>query len=217
MLHPVVWTEFVTLRRCLAADRREYPDWHRGRPRYYVWAIDAGASPVNDRLRGHRERLEPRLIAPYARQAHITLGVCGFLGQVVQYNDDVTPERIDDQARCVQALKLQPFTLHVGGANSFASAPFLEVADRGETLASLRQVLTGGDAEYRTSPYVAHVTIGIYSDDHATTEIARLLRDRDEEPIAVAVNAIGLYSYAATSIGSPLRLEREVPLIAVHG
>jgi 2'-5' RNA ligase len=75
-------------------------------------------------------------------------------------------------------------------------------------------VLDGG-GEYRTTPYVPHVTIGIYDGPHATAEVASRLGRRDDEAIALTVSRIGLYSYAAASLGSPLHLERTIPFSRV--
>jgi hypothetical protein len=128
MIHPDIWSEFVQRERCLGARRLDYPKWHKGRPRYYLWAIDADTAPVNERLRHHRIRLHDYLVQPDARQAHITVAVSGFLSPETLHDDDITPELVELQALRVLALSLPPFTLHLGGANSFASAPFFEVA-----------------------------------------------------------------------------------------
>ena len=211
MIHPHIWSEFVQRARCLGARRLDYPNWHKGRPRYYLWAIDADTGPVNERLRHHRTRLRGYLVQPDARQAHITVAVSGFLGPETLHDDDITPELVELQALRVRALSLPPFTLHVGGANSFASAPFLEVADPEGALTEIRQALTPDGREFRTTAYVPHVTIGIYSGDHAVAQLAPLLAADRADAIAVAVNAIGFCSYEASHLGSPLRLERTIP------
>ncbi len=214
MIHPDIWSEFVQRARSFGARRLDYPEWHKGRPRYHLWAIDADTEPVNERLRHHRTRLHGYLVQPDARQAHITVAVSGFLSPKALHDDDITPELVEAQALRVHALSLPPFTLRVGGANSFASAPFLEVADPQGALARIRQALTPEGREFRTTAYVPHVTIGIYNDDHAVAQLAPLLAGDRADAIAVAVTAIGLYSYEASHIGSPLRLERKISLAA---
>lgn len=214
MIHPDIWSEFVRRARSLGARRLDYPEWHKGRPRYHLWAIDADTEPVNERLRHHRTRLHDYLVQPDARQAHITVAVSGFLSPETLHDDDITPELVELQALRVRALSLPPFTLCVGGANSFASAPFLEVADPQGALARIRQALTPEGREFRTTAYVPHVTIGIYNDDHAVAQLAPLLAGDRADAIAVTATAIGLYSYEASHIGSPLRLERTISLAA---
>ena len=214
MIHPDIWSEFVRRERSLGARRLDYPEWHKGRPRYHLWAIDADTEPVNERLRLHRTRLHDYLVQPDARQAHITVAVSGFLSPETLHDDDITPELVELQALRVRALSLPPFTLHVGGANSFASAPFLEVADPEGALTRIRHALTPDGREFRTTAYVPHVTIGIYNGDHAVAQLAALLAADRADAIAVDVTAIGLYSYEASHIGSPLRLERTIPLAA---
>jgi len=211
VFYPDVWNEFVRRPRCLGAQRRDYPEWHKGRPRYYVWAVDAETAPVDARLRRERAALDGRLVAPYTRHAHITVAACGFLTDAALHDDDVSAARLEAQARRLEALATPPFTVEVGGANSFASAPFLEVADRDGALARLRAAVLDGGGEYRTTPYVPHVTIGIYDGPHPTAAIAPRLGRRDDAAITLNVSRIGLYSYAAASLGSPLRLERTIP------
>jgi 2'-5' RNA ligase len=212
MIHPEIWSDFVRRERSLGARRLDYPEWHKGRPRYSLWAIDADTEPVNERLRHHRTRLHEYLVQPDARQAHITVAVSGFLGPETLHDDDITPELVELQALRVHALSLPPFTLYVGGVNSFASAPFLEVADPQGALALIRQALTPDGREFRTTAYVPHVTIGIYSGEHAVAQLAPLLNTDRADALAIAVNAIGYYSYEAGHMGSPLRLERMILL-----
>lgn len=211
MIHPDTWSELVQRARCLGARRLDYPDWHKGRPRYYLWAIDADTEPVNERLRHHRTRLRDYLVQPDARQAHITVAISGFLGPETLHDDDITPELVELQALRVRALSLPPFTLHVGAANSFASATILEVADPEGALTKVRQALTPDGREFRTTAYVPHVTIGIYSGDHAVAQLAPLLAADRADAIALAVTAIGFCSYEASRMGSPLRPERTIP------
>ena len=214
MIHPGIWNDFVRRERSIGARRSDYPEWHKGRPRYSLWAIDADTEPVNERLRHHRTRLHDHLVQPNARQAHITVAVSGFLSPEALHDDDITPGLVELQGLRVRALSLPPFTLHVGGANSFASAPFLEVADPEDALAMIRQALTPDGREFRTTAYVPHVTIGIYDGEHDIEQLARLMEPGPEDAIAVAVSAIGFYSYEAHHMGSPLRLERTIPLAA---
>ncbi len=214
MISPHIWDEFVHRERCVGARRLDYPDWHRGRPRYYVWAISAEAATVEARLRRYRAALDGYLITPYPRQAHITMAVCGFLGAVTLRNDDVTPATVERQAQRLTALSLPPFAVEVGGANSFASAAFLEVADPGCALARIRQALAPSGEESRTTPYVPHITIGIYNDDHGIDQLVRAMEARHEDPLELTIDAVGFYSYDARSIGSPLRLEQRIDLKA---
>lgn len=216
MLHPEIWRQFTERERTIGATQLDYPDWHRGRPRYWLWAIDADTAAIGRRLRRYRARLQGHLVDPYPRQAHVTVAVSGFLSATLVHNDDVAPQTVAHQEARIRALALAPFALAVGGANSFASAPFLEVADQSGALERIRAALAPDGGEFRTAPYVPHVTIGIYNGSNHV----RTLRDAlapvpaDAEPLALTVGAVGLYSYDATHIGSPLRLEQSVPLVA---
>jgi 2'-5' RNA ligase len=221
MLHPEVWAEFARRPHSLGTSLRDHPAWHGGRARYFVWAVDVSVPQVEDHLRRCRERLGARLLAPYERRAHVTVAACGFLRAEAgkdgpRRDDDVSPARLARQEARLRALRLPPFTLVVGGTNSFASAPFLEVADEGGALARLRTAVIEGGNDFRTAPYVPHVTIGIYSGSHATEAVAESLSAavETEQAIGVTVGTVGLYSYAASDIASPLGLERTVTLMA---
>lgn len=212
MIYPEIWQAFTEQPMTLGADRREYPEWHKNRSRYYLWAVDTDTLLVNRRLQMFRALLRPYLVEPYVRQAHITLAVCGFLADHPVHNDDITIGMIEQQVQRLQALALPPFGLGIGGISSFASAPFLEVADKSQSLERIRAALALAHDDFRTTHYVPHVTIGIYNDAHPVAPLQALLQGQGVEPVDLTVNSIGLYSYAATDIGSALRLERRVEL-----
>lgn len=61
----------------IASEHRDFADWHRGRRQYALWAIDMRFDGAIVAMRKH---LAAYLLPGYARQAHITLSVCGFPG-----------------------------------------------------------------------------------------------------------------------------------------
>ncbi|MBL0012153.1 MAG: hypothetical protein IPP22_16825 [Nitrosomonas sp.] len=120
------WQSFIQQQHTHAAEKREYPEWHKNRPRYYLWAIDCDTTLVNKRLQKYQAIFKDFLLHPYERQAHITLAISGFLSTHIIHNDDIAQAAIAKQQQALLALKLMPFTVLVGGINSFSSAPFLE-------------------------------------------------------------------------------------------
>ncbi len=227
MLYPDLWHAFTHAECCLGADRLDYPEWHLGRARYALWAIDAEIFAVAKRLEDWRERLRDFLVAPYERPAHVTVAVCGFpcvAGRathepaannvVPARNDDALPAQLAAQEERLRALRLPPFTLRIRDLNSFASAPFLEVEDETAALSQLRAAVAPQAGEFRSTPYVPHVTVGIYSGAHRVSRLLPLMTREAEnaEPIMLRVGAVGLYSYDTAHIGSPLRLDRRVTL-----
>ena len=66
--------EPLTLRN----ERRDFGDWHRGRPHYLLWAIDVDLPAVRSRITAAQRALDGLLLDGYRRQPHITLALCGF-------------------------------------------------------------------------------------------------------------------------------------------
>ena len=75
-------------------------------------------------------------------------------------------------------------------------------------LARLRDALPSYFETIRQVPYCPHVTIGCYSGEWPTQEIARrILAFPPIEPITIKVEQIALLSYSTNDIGSPLEVE----------
>ena len=140
---------------------RDHPDWHRGRARYWLWSIPVDCPAVLQRLQAARTCLGDWLHAPGARQAHITLFVCGFASPQPVHNDDIAPAVLEAQCHALAALRQPAFELHIGDLDSFTSAAFLAVQEHGH-LERLRDLLAGLAPEVRQAPYAPHLTVGLY-------------------------------------------------------
>ena len=194
---------------------RDYPEWHRGRLRYAVWALTVDCPRIQARLERARTHLGAWLHDDYRRQAHITLFVCGFPGESRRFDDDFPAQRLAAQCTTLRALAGGPFELQIGGLASFASAPFLTVGDPHGRLAALRQMLAAHGAEVRQAPYHAHLTVGLYARAVARAELQRrLIEFGEDEPLPLRVNELHYVTYAATELCGPLRSERRLLLPA---
>lgn len=207
MYYTDTWQSFIQQQHTHAAEKREYPERHKNRPLYYLWAIDSDTALVNKRLQKYHSLFKDLLLHPYERQAHITLAISGFLSEYITHNDDITQAAIAKQQAALHALKLAPFIVSIGNINSFSSAPFLEVMDPSGSLQVIRHALIGDRQDFRNTHYIPHITLGIYSAHHAVASIAAMIKDLKEEPIELAVNHIGFFSYDAKDIGSHLEKE----------
>lgn len=207
MYYTDTWQLFTQQQHTHAAEKREYPEWHKNRPRYYLWAIDSDTALVNTRLQKYHCLFKDLLAHSYERQAHITLAISGFLSEHVAHSDDITQAAIAKQQAALHALKLAPFIVSIGGINSFSSAPFLEVMDPSGSLEVIRHTLIDDRQDFRNTHYIPHVTLGVYNANHAVASIAAMIKDLNEEPIELAVNHIGFFSYDAKDMGSRLRKE----------
>lgn len=196
----------------LPCELRDHPEWHRGRERYCLWSIPVECPRVLARLDAARALLGDWLHPPGLRQAHITLFVCGFPCAMPQHDDDIATTRLEDQQGALEALRMAPFELSIGGLDSFASAAFLTVGEDA-ALDRLRQALGRFTAEVRQAPYVPHLTVGLYRMAANTAEWRRRAAALGGcPPLALPVRELQLVSYAAAEPLGPLRIEARVAL-----
>jgi 2'-5' RNA ligase len=188
----------------IPAEIRDFPEWHLGRETYAVWMLRAEDSAIQDKFKAAREHLNGYLLEPYRRQPHITLFVCGFLVDRLQYNDDFTQTQLDAQIQALEKEKVQSFEIEIGGLNSFASAPYLEVRDPQGGILHLREILSRSAREFRTAPYTPHLTIGLYSDAYPSEEVMSRMTTFSREPIRWKVNQITFATYRAQEFAGRL-------------
>jgi 2'-5' RNA ligase len=152
------------------------------------------------------------LLEPYQRQPHITLFVCGFLVDAPQYKDDFTQAQLGTQIQALETTRMRPFEIEIGGLNSFASAPFLEVHDPQGGIARLREILVSGAREFRTTPYRPHLTVGLYAGAFASEEVVARLAKFPVEPIRWKVEEITLATYQADEFAGSLSYQYNLAL-----
>ncbi len=183
--------------------RRDFPEWHRGRPCYALWALEVDFPSVMQRVLAAQAHLAGLLLEGYCRQPHVTLRLCGFPTESPRYPDDFGAAGLERQLAALRRVRPSPFEIRIGGLESFTSAPYLSVSDPGENLAALHAALAlGGDEVHLYTP---HVTVGLYADAWPIPEVhARLQRFAVIEPLRLNVTGISLLSYAAPDIGGAL-------------
>lgn len=201
----------------IACERRDYPEWHRGRPRYGVWTLPVECPRVLARLERAQAHLGDWLHTGYRRQAHVTLFVCGFPATQAQCDDDFPEERLAAQLDALRGLRAGPFELQIGGLDSFASAPFLRVGDPDGRLTALRAALAEQSAEIRQTPYHPHLTVGLYAQSVPRAQLQqRLLALTESAPLALQVTELHYSTYAAAELFGPLRTDRQITLRRRH-
>jgi 2'-5' RNA ligase len=195
--------------------QRDYPEWHRGRQRYAVWAIIVDSQPVHERIRMAREQLGDWLLPPTARQAHVTLFVCGFEADNQVHDDDFTAEQLAIQTEQLGKLDAARFELGIGGLESFASTAFLRIEDPRNALPPLRERLVQSGAEIRQSAYLPHLTIGHYRQRVSAAQWReRAAALTKLPPIALSVEAVHYCTYQAEHLHGPLNLCQRIALRA---
>ena len=184
--------------------RRDFPEWHLGRPHYALWALDVDTAPVRHAMQAAGAHLDGLLLDGYRRQAHITLALCGFPCDTPQHADDFSPATLARQLDALEASGIGAFALHIGRLASFTSAPFLAVHDVDSGIARLRRALTGSAAE-PGGTYTPHVTVGLYAGAWPTAEVLpRLDAFEAGPPLRCTIDGVSLMRYAAPDIGGPL-------------
>ena len=190
----------------------DHPDWHRGRKDYSVWLIELGSMGVIQKVGAAREHLSDFLIQPYQRQPHITVLVCGFLTDTPLYNDDYSAGHFESHLHLLREAAGKPFTVEIGGLNSFASAPFLEVADLEGGLECLRALLLTTGKEIGRSDYTPHITVGLYSGAFPGSVLTERISSFPKATCKVTVDQITFASYRAREGYGALKYRYEVAL-----
>lgn len=198
-------TSFTASEFTLRNVRRDFPEWHRGRPSYALWALNVDCVSVKSRLNAAQHHLGKLLLDDYIRQSHITLSLCGFPCDVPQAPDDFGMDSLRTQIAALQRARPQPFEIDIGDLASFTSAPYLTVNDEGGHIAKLRNCLALGDADAANGSYTPHVTVGLYADAWPTSEVqVRLDSFAFDAPLRLRITSASWVSYAAAEIGGPL-------------
>jgi 2'-5' RNA ligase len=196
----------------IPAEARDFPEWHHGRETYAVWILPLVDDAVREKFEAAREHLDGYLLEPYRRQPHITLFVCGFLADRPHYNDDFTHSQVQAQLGALEKANIMPFEIEIGGLNSFASAPFLEVDDPSGGIPRLREVLSHGAREFRSAPYTPHLTVGLYAGAFPSEAVMQRSAGFSREPIRWTVNQLTLATYKAQEFAGRLRYEHRISL-----
>lgn len=194
----------------IPAEIRDYPEWRRGRDTYAVWILPVNNGLIQTKFKAARDHLSGYLLEPYRRQPHITLFVCGFLVEKALYNDDFTPAQVQSQLQGLEEANISPFEIEIGGLNSFASAPFLEVSDHDGCVGHLREILSRGAREFRTAPYTPHLTVGLYAGAFPSKKVAERMMQFPANPVKLKIEQIAFATYRAQEITGGLTHQLEI-------
>jgi len=182
----------------------DLPDWHHGRPDYSVWIIELGGLEIFHAVQAVREHLSEFLIQPYNRQPHITIFVCGFLTDTARYDDDYSVGQFERHARSLREAAVKPFAVEIGGLNSFASAPFLEVSDPEGGIERLRALFLTDGREISRGIYVPHVTVGLYAAAFPGSVVSERIAAFPGKPCKLSVDRVTFATYRAQEMAGSL-------------
>ncbi len=184
---------------------RDFVEWHRGRAPYVFWGLLLDSPALDGQLAQAACWLDGLLLEGYAREPHVTLDVCGFPAVQLEDNEAFSPELIDAQIARLAAAAPAPFSIHIGGLDSFTSAPFLKVFDVDRGIAGLRQCLAENGRHRLFGDYMPHVTVGLYRDAWPVPAVAeRIAACTTGDELAMTVGQADLLGYAPSVIGGAL-------------
>lgn len=185
--------------------RRDFPEWHLGRPHYLLWALDVDVESVRERVTQAQHHLSGLLLDDYVRQPHITLSLCGFPSAAPRHDDDFGLTLLQGQIDALRRLAPKPFVIGIGALDGFTSAPYLTVHDPGARIAALRHCLQPGTHPLARDDYTPHVTTGLYGGTWPLDAVrARLADFRPGAPLRLHIARLSLLGYAAPVIGGRL-------------
>jgi 2'-5' RNA ligase len=204
------WESLEALGATPQPDPAVRAEWHAGRPRYAVWVARVTAPEVLDRIATVAAALGP-LATPLLRSdAHLTLFVAGFPTPTATRDDDVAMDVLDQQERSLRGLSAT--TLQVGGVGSFQGCAFLYVSPD-TALHEPRARIGESSRELRWSPYLPHLTIGLYEGGVRYAALRERLEPLAElPPIAMPLDTIELVDFDAWTPGASLCTLRRVEL-----
>jgi len=193
---------------------RDYSEWHKGRRTYGVWLLDVSSGEVLRKVDSAKAHLSEYLLSPYLRGPHITIFVCGFLTDAPRLEDDYGREQFWVHSRALSERNIRPFSLEIGGLNSFASAPYLEVRDPEGGIERAREVLSASAREIERETFTPHITVGLYSGAFPSKDVVGRLSTFEFEPARLTLDRITFATYEAREIAGPLTHRYDVSLRA---
>jgi 2'-5' RNA ligase len=202
----VDYADFLQSATTLANEDRDFREWHQGIAEYGVWVILIENPAWELACDNAARRLAPFLHKHYLRQPHITIAPCGLM-----HPDHFSETDLQRQMHALNST--QPCSLRISATklNSFASAPFIQVDDASNHLASMRRTLLPD--EDGSEQFTPHVTIGLYRDCFPTKLLAQELWQLGIPVLpTIEVRELLFCTYQTHDIKGPLSIQRRFPL-----
>ena len=168
----------------IPAENRDFPEWHHGRGNLH--RLDPA---LREQSRPRTNSKPPGSIStaicwnPTSASRTSPCSCAAFWWTRPTTKTISRQAQLQSQIQAFEDADIQPFEIEIGGLNSFASAPFLEVHDPQGGIARLREILANGAREFRTAPYRPHLTVGLYAGAFGSQEVARKMAQFPNNPI----------------------------------
>lgn len=196
----------------VAAELRDYPEWHRGRARYGVWIVPVNEPALLDYIETVRLRLADLLHPVGERQPHLTVFVCGFEQAERVLNDDFSPAQLQAQIASLRKVSGEPCVLPLMPPDSFATAAFIPVGDPQGSLVMWRRALAADAREVRQAAYIPHITLGLYRKGVVAPYLRERLQAIEAPPRPLRVRCLRYVTYDARRQLGPLQSQYELAL-----
>lgn len=207
------WQSFCAADRLLGPTPGHREAWAGGRRTYAVWGVRVSTEAVHRRVHAVQNSLPAGLRRLPLADLHVTIWVAGFpTDDHPTRNDDIREADLDAHAHALAGCGR--FRLRIGAANSFTTAPFLEVFDPDGGLAAVRGALDrSGPRELRFAAFQPHLTLATATEDRPTAPLRdALLPHRLAPPLEVDVCRIDQLRFDATCPAASLQTHRSVDL-----
>ncbi|MDQ8935559.1 2'-5' RNA ligase family protein [Acinetobacter rudis] len=196
----------------LATTQSDYPEWHLNRKKYALWYLQLEQQDCIDYCQQLSQHFSDFIIQPMQRQYHITIFVCGFLGQQQVYNDDFSHEQFIQQRKKIAQLNLSPIVLNTANVRSFRSSLFVEIEDSKQILQQLRQQMGLYAQEIRAQYYVPHLSLGIYNNSYSYAQIQAAIDALEQRSFVLTFKQLHFGYYQAQCLQGPLYAEHTLQL-----
>jgi 2'-5' RNA ligase len=199
---------FLASHRTIANRHGDFSDWHQGRARYGLWAIEVSDASWVRNVHAASAHLREFLLPEYERFPHITVHTFGFVT-----GPGFSQRSLEGPVERLKKASPSPFSLSLGRLSSFLSAPYFEIGDSKGVLPELRALLSQGNRDDGSEPYVPHLTVGLYASEFPTRDVAEILCSFVPEPTdPLMVNKVCFVTYETGAIAGPLSVLYEFDL-----
>lgn len=192
----------------VAHELRDFPEWHRGIARYGFWAVRVDCPQWQALFEAARRHVAGYVHGDYVRQPHITIAAAGLLDEA-----HLSQSLRQRQMEAVHATSERAFELHAGPLDGFTSSPHIVVEDGSGALSRLRAGLHAVRRDDPAPVYRPHLTVGLYREVIALTDVHRHLAAFHASPPApLRVREVSFCVYATHDLQGAFEVLDTVPL-----
>jgi hypothetical protein len=206
--HFNMFESFLSARKTIAHQDRDFVEWHSGTRFYGFWAVVIDWPEWIAFFNSAHAHVKRFIHQGYQRGPHITITACGLLDE--RHFSNVLLNR---QLAAFKRSRIASFPLHIGPLDSFSSAPYISIQDPTDALHRIRNRLIATQNDDSLEHYQPHLTIGLYRDSFDATAVVDSLKAfQNPRPEPVTVSKLSFCAYETHTIQGPFRVLETVVL-----